>query len=117
MAHAREELALGPIGSFGFVLGPSQSIGLLEGLFVPLLLGDIANDRQDALGRALANLGNEQELAVQAIAGLGSNPQFVAGECFALPGALVHSHRRFAIVGVEQVVEASPDPIAAATSR
>ena len=51
MAHAGQELALGPAGPFGRLLGPAHGLGLLRGLGDPLLLGDIADDLQDSLAR------------------------------------------------------------------
>src|SRR5271156_1777272 len=78
VAHIREKLALGTIRSFGFFFGPSQLLGLLERLLGLFAGRDIANDAQDTLQGAVANLGHKQELADQAVVCAGTDSRLVA---------------------------------------
>src|ERR1700679_75054 len=113
MAHTGKELALGLIGAFCFVSGSPQAIGLLECLFSLFKRGDVADDTKETLGGTLPDFGDQQEFAIKSIVGLASDTRLVAGECFASPGALMHSHRPFTVVGIEQVFDRASEPLAA----
>ena len=89
MADAGEELALGVIGSFGFLFARLSPSACSRAFSVCFSRGDVANDTQEALGGALPNFGDQEEFTVQVVAGLALNPRFVAGKRFALPGELV----------------------------